>query len=392
MPSPLASVRALLSDSAGRAILVAFLANSVVFGSWVSRIPAIQVQAGLGEGALGLALLGLPLGAITAAVLAGRLVDLRGPGFFLIVGGVAAGVLAAGSALATSAAGLFAGVFAFGLANGATGVAMNVGAVVVEARLGRRVISACHGTFSVGAALGAAVGAGAAGAGLSPTVHMSAVAVVVAVAVVAARQGASELPAAGGGARPPVIALPRPPLVLLAVVAACVHAGESAMADWSAVYLTRGLGTSAAFAGLGYATFSIAMAAGRLFGDPVADRLGATALVRWGSALACLGLAVAVLSGQPGVALAGFACAGLGLSGAFPALLRAAGGARGVSAAVGVASVSGAAFVGGVMQPPLVGAVAEAQGLGWALGLIAALAALAAVLAPAAFRRLGSEG
>ena len=44
----------------------------------------------------------------------------------------------------------------------------------------------------------------------------------------------------------------------------------------SAVYLQDSLGTSAGFAAAGFAAFSVAMAAGRLFGDRLAARLGSS--------------------------------------------------------------------------------------------------------------------
>src|SRR5688572_31700778 len=56
------------------AVLGVFFTNGVVIGTWVVRIPAIQQRLGLGEGLLGLALLGAAVGALAAMPLVGALV------------------------------------------------------------------------------------------------------------------------------------------------------------------------------------------------------------------------------------------------------------------------------------------------------------------------------
>ena len=56
-------------------MLVVFLANGVVIGTWVVRIPAVQQRLGIGEGLLGVALLGAAVGALAAMPLVGALVS-----------------------------------------------------------------------------------------------------------------------------------------------------------------------------------------------------------------------------------------------------------------------------------------------------------------------------
>ena len=56
------------------AVLGVFFANGVVIGTWVVRIPAVQQKLGLGEGLLGVALLGAAVGALAAMPLVGALV------------------------------------------------------------------------------------------------------------------------------------------------------------------------------------------------------------------------------------------------------------------------------------------------------------------------------
>ena len=55
------------------AVAVIFLLNSVLFGTWAARIPAIRDRLDLSAGELGIALAFLPVGAIAAMPLTGGL-------------------------------------------------------------------------------------------------------------------------------------------------------------------------------------------------------------------------------------------------------------------------------------------------------------------------------
>ncbi len=55
------------------AVTAVFFLNGMVFVSWYSRMPSIQDRLDLGTGALGLALLGAPLGLLLAQPLTGAL-------------------------------------------------------------------------------------------------------------------------------------------------------------------------------------------------------------------------------------------------------------------------------------------------------------------------------
>ena len=385
----LAPARALLADPSGRAVAFAFVLNSVVFGSWVTRIPDVMARLGVGEGALGAALAGVPVGAVLAVALGGRVVDRAGPGRVLVASAVAYCAASVGLVGAPALPAFALCAVAFGVGNGLMDVATNAEAVAVEGRLGRRVIAACHAGYSLGAMGGAGIGALAAGAGVGPVVQQGAVAGALALVVVAARGLYLGLPHRAGGAPPPALAVPRPPLVGLAAVVALVLYGESAAADWSAAFL-RASGADAAAAGLGYAAFSATMAAGRLLGDGLADRVGGVAVVRGGLVLAAAGLGLAVATGAPGPGVLGFGLVGLGLSGVVPAAFGAAARTARLGPGVGLASVASAGYLGIVCQAPTVGAVGQAYGLRAGYGLVLAGLLAAAALAPWAFRRASS--
>src|ERR671924_590666 len=116
------------------AVTVVFALNGALFASIFSRLPAIQERAGVGDGALGLALLCAMLGLLVSQVGAGALVARVGSRHLVLVG--------------------------------LLDVSMNVHGLTVERGLQRPILSSLHASFSFGALGGAAVGGIVAGAGV----------------------------------------------------------------------------------------------------------------------------------------------------------------------------------------------------------------------------------
>ncbi len=158
-------------------------------------------------------------------------------------------------------------------------------------------------------------------------------------------------------------------IAALGLLALCSLLGEGAAGSWSAVYLRDNLGTSAAFAALGYAAFSVTMAVGRLTGDRLAARFGPGRLVSGCGVVAGLGLAAALISRSPALALVGFALFGAGLSSTFPQLLSTAGNIQTSRSGTGIARVAGAGYLGLLVGPVLIGSFAGLLGLRLALGI-----------------------
>ncbi len=362
------------------AVAAMFLVNGALLANWVARIPAVQQRLGLSAGALGIALLGMAIGALAAFPVTGLLIAHYGSR--RVTTGAALVYCAAVPlpGLAPNLPLLMVALIALGAGNGAMDVAMNAQGVAVEARYGRPIMSSSHGLWSVGGFAGALVGGAAAGAGIAPFPHLlGAAAVLVIAALVAAHWLLPVVADAHSGA--PAFARPTRALLGLGAVAFCSALGEGAMADWSAVYLHTSLATSAAFAAAGYAGFSLAMTVGRLSGDRLTHRFGPVVLVRVGGLLAAAGLGVALVVGRSVPAVAGFALVGAGLSLVAPLVYSRAGRTPGVSPAAALAAVATMGYTGFLLGPPIIGAVAQALSLRDALGLIVLLAVAIAVLA-----------
>jgi MFS family permease len=371
------------------AVAVLFALDGFVFGSWAARVPDVSSATGAGHTALGVALLCLSVGALACMQLTGALCARFGTGRVAALAGIAASVCAVLPGLATGVPSLCAGLLVFGAATGAVNVAANSVGVQVEARAGRPLLSGLHAAFSAGGLLGALVGGLASSlVGVAP--HLIAVGVL-GLAVMAwsgpvlvgadagARAAARvERPSAeDAGPRPTAV------LVVLGAVAGATAYGEGALSDWGALHLREQLHAAPALAAAGYAGFSSAMAVGRLAGGRLVAAVGERRLLVGGALVAAGGALTAVLTTSLPVALAGFVLVGLGLANVFPLAIARAGALGGPS---GVALSTTVGYTGLLGGPPVIGFLAQHAGLPTALGTVALMAVLAAVLV------LGIEG
>jgi MFS family permease len=380
-------------------VLAYFAALGLANGVWLARIPAIKESLHLTDGVLGLALLSAPAGLVVVVLFAGRIVHGVGSRRPTAIAGTCTTLVPIALGLARSLPALMAALFVFGLAGGMLDVAMNSQAVLVERATRRPLMTSFHACYSFGGLAGALLGGLFAWAGVSPAINFAIVsAPLAATAIVAGRwlvpdnggngvapPAAAAPAAAAARARPLPLRLNRllrswtPALVLMALLATCSLLAEGAADGWSAVYLRDNIGAPAGLAALAYAAFSVAMALGRLSGDRLGARFGASVLLRSCGLVAAAGLALGLLSRDAAGAIAGLAVFGAGLSCTFPLLLSAAGNAEPDQPAQGIARVAGFGYVGMLGGPVIIGGLATAVGLRWALTLPAVLALAIAV-------------
>jgi predicted MFS family arabinose efflux permease len=359
------------------AVTAVFFLNGMVFVSWYSRLPSIQDRLDIGTGALGLALLGAPLGLLLAQPLTGALAATVGSRRVVAAAPL---LLAAGivPALAVDTATLALATLVVGAANGALDVSMNVEGLAVERVGDKRIFNSLHAAFSFGALTGAAIGGLAASAGLEPLPHL---AIVVVVGAAAGRVASLGLPPVEAEPpRGPRFARPSRRLVALGAIAFCALLAEGAVFDWSGIFMRREAGAALGLAPAGLAAFNLAMGFGRLSADGVAERVGSVKLGSAGALIAAAGLGAALLLSTPAGSIAGFAVMGSGLAAVFPLALRAAGYDPAISGPA-VAAVSSVGYAGLLTGPPVIGMLAEGLGLTGALACVCGLLAVAAALA-----------
>lgn len=392
-------------------------------GVWLARIPAVKSQVHLSDGTLGVALFAVPVGLVLGAGLAERLVDRVGSALLCRICGVGSCVATMTPGLARSLPELMAALFACGVFGGTLDVAQNAQGVRVEAAYGRPVMTLMHAFYSLGAILGSLAGGGLAWAGVALLPSLAAVGVVGAfidgiagrwllpgkprpapIASVGlagpalADDGVGRDHAASSGSD---LAAPVPSdtgvtenspdarrrvrrLVLaLGVLGVCGLVGEGAAGDWSAVYLKDNLGSSAGFAALGFAAFSVTMTLGRAVGDRLIHRFGVVPVTRVCGLIATAGLALALAAPVPAIVIVGFTAFGAGLSIVVPQVFAAGGRADPLRPGSGLAKVVGLGYTGMAAGPAIIGLVANKIGLHLALLIPLALAAWIAIAAPA---------
>ncbi len=365
------------------AVLATFGINGLALSSWFPHIPAVQRELGLSDGTLGVALLGTAGGALVATTASGWVIARVGSRVTTRVAVLALCASLPLPGLAPDLTTLMLSLVLLGAANGILDVAMNTQAVAVEKRYRRPIMSVFHGVFSLGGLASSGLAVLIIANGVGTVAHLLVAGVVLGVAALIATRWLLPDEGSRADAHGPIFVRPSGPLVALGVVGFCVLLSEGAMADWSAVYLRNSLDTGAGYAAAGYAVFSSTMALGRLIGDRLTVNFGPATLVRAGGAVVAIGLGVALVLGQPGAALIGFACVGAGLSFMFPIVLSAAGRVRDVNPGLALAAVTSVGYTGFLAGPPLIGLAAEVTSLRIALGIVAALGALIIVLAPA---------
>jgi MFS family permease len=168
-------------------------------------------------------------------------------------------------------------------------------------------------------------------------------------------------------------------LVGLGALAFLILLIEGAMSDWSGVFLSSIGKAPPGIAAMGYAAFSIAMAAGRLIGDRIVHRFGGASVLQLGAALTALGLTLAIADPTPMTAMIGFALVGLGAANVIPLLFGAGGQVPGTPAGASVAMVATLGYAGFLSGPPLIGFLAELVGLRAALCVLPFSAAVVAI-------------
>ena len=374
------------------AVSVVFATNGLALASWLARVPEIQELLGLTPGQLGLLLLCLSVGAVTALPLAGIVVRRLGPARTVAVGGLAAGaaVVTAGLGAQTFALAAVTGLalVVFGVASGFWDVAMNVEGTEVEQRLGRTIMPRFHAAFSLGTVLGAVGGFAASAAALSVAVHLTVVGVVVAAVTLLASTRFLPVDAAAAGTAEEhgsaLLAWRERRTVLLGLLVLCAAFTEGVANDWLAVGLRDGYGVSGTVGVLGFALFVTAMTAGRLAGGPLLDRVGRVPVLAGCFALVIVGVLVVVFSPVLWLALVGALVWGVGASLGFPLGISAAADGGNAEARVSVVATIGyTAFLAG---PPLLGFLGDAVGVHPALLVVAVISVPGLLLVRAARR------
>lgn len=368
--------------SGRRAVAAVFAASGMLMATWFVRVPVIQLSLSMSDAMLGLALSAMSLGVIVAMPVVGGLASVARGRTLVVFGALLASAMLIASSLVSSVAGLLVCLIVYGLAYSCVDVGSNAHGLRVQATYGRSLMVGFHAWWSIGSLVGAGLGALSLAVRMSTAVHFALVSGGVAMAVLVA---ASRLRLAGTDDAPPVrrrpfLALPRGPLLPIAIAGFGIAIGESLGRSWSGVFLRDAVEMPTSQIGWGLVVLNVSMVAVRLIGDRVTDRLGASRTLAAGAWVAAFGVLLAAAIPAPATALLGFLLLGAGVGAGIP-LCFATAGRRATSAGQGIASVATLAYAAFLIGSPVVGTLNDWIGIRWSL-VVGALVLVAAAGRP----------
>lgn len=337
--------------------------------AWAPLIPFAQQRLHFNHADFGLLLLCSGLGAMLAMPATGKIVQRVGCrvpiGFALLL----LAVLLPSLSLWTSPLMMAITLFLFGTAAGSLGVALNIQAVVVEKNSLKSLMSGFHGMASLGGLAGVLTITALLALSISSVMSAFAVSLLLVIIVFLSvpyniKAVENTLLEASSKVKKSIRQrLPQPLIILIGIACFIIFMTEGAAMDWSGIYLTQQYGVNAAFAGLAYTFFAIAMTTGRFTGHYLIRYFGEKKLLTYSAICATLGLALVSIAPYWWLVLVGYTLVGTGCSNIVPIMFSRAGRQTVMPSAVALSCVSTMAYTGILFGPAFIGMVSELIGL-----------------------------
>ncbi|MGH1517226.1 MFS transporter [Chryseobacterium sp. JK1] len=377
--------------NAKRATQFIFLICGLGIASWAPMVPLAKDRLGLNEADLGLLLLSLGMGALVTMPLTGIFISKLGTRK-VIMGSVLFAALLLPCLLIISNIYLMAlALFAFGCSIGGIDVAMNAHGVQVQNSYGKPIMSSLHGLFSVGGLFGS-LGLGfLIKMGLNPIHAAITISVLLILLLIFQYRNLFNYSTEKGiimkfshvdeeKAVSSRFQWFNSSVLLLGLMCFIVFLSEGAMLDWSAIFLRDNKNIDPEFSGIGYASFSVAMAVMRLTGDSIVSKLSGKTVVIAGSILASLGIFILTFSPWLILSLTGFIFLGMGAANIVPVFFSVGGKIPGLSPTVTIPVITTMGYAGQLAGPALLGFIAHHFSLTIAFETIALLFIAVAVI------------
>jgi MFS family permease len=333
--------------------------HAFVYSTYVARLPDIRDEAGLSIAAMGLVMTVGNIAGLAAMLPSAAVIRRWGSKRVMVVSSVAYVLTLPVLGSSNSPAMLVAAVVAMMVTNALVDVAVAMQSATFSAGRHYPAMSRLSGLYSLGTVGGGVVASAIVAAGFDVSIHLTALAVALAAALVFVSPGllpTDERPTEhreGAGAPWIVIAV-------LGVASALAVPLDIVPGEWATFRVTDDLGGHESQAALAFVAFTIGMTSGRLAGDRATARLGPTRLLRGAVLLSTAGLVLAAAVPALAAVIAGCLLAGLGISVVSPLLTEAAGRTPGPAFT--------AMFVGnrlaGLLTPLAMGSLAGTPALG----------------------------
>ena len=367
------------------AVAAYFAVLGLVCATWGSSIDDMKQLLGLNDAQQGWLLFSGPVGNLVSFTFASALVTRLGSRRSLLLATsvylVAALGVAACFLLRAPVSLWCVAIAALGGTGNLFNISMNTQGGIVERKSGRTIMNSFHAMFSVMCLVAGLLALVASWLGIPPGWRL------VGVLVVAATAHLVFLPwlpkdndvakkEKGEGLRRPDTAL-----FLIGLAALVIMGCEGSINDWVGVFYHDSLAAPPSRVKWGFCAVCAMMTVGRLVTDGLINRFGAAKVLRVYCVFVAAGLGVALSSPYTGLeglrlhllATAGYAVAGYGISALVPILYSKANKTKSMPAASALTFVGSMGFLGYFMGPPMIGHVADATSLSFALGIFAVL-------------------
>lgn len=356
------------------AVSTFFFINGFLYANWTARLPELQRFFGLNNAQLGSVLFCIALGSMVAMPFAGWLGSKFGSDAIVKVTALLFCVSIPLVAISQNEWLIRLCFFFLGAASGSMDVTMNGQAVFVERLWGKVIFSSFHAVFSIGMAIGAAVGGVFSNFQIPLQTHLTILAVLGIFPIIWA---STKLIKDKPEVAEQVISeektdkfLALKTILPFGIIAFCCMTGEGSMVDWSAIFMNKVVGQSEVLSAWAFGTFGVAMTIGRVFGDYFTLKLGKQKLMLIDALLSMVGLGIALAFVSVWSTFIGFFLVGLGLSTIVPIVFSSAGNLKNISPSAGISMATSIGYTGFFIGPPTIGYLAEAFDLRVGLGFV----------------------
>ena len=339
--------------------------------AWAPLIPFAQQRLHFNHADFGLLLLCSGLGAMIAMPATGKLVQQIGCRVPIAIALILLSLLLPSLTICNNAWMMAVALFLFGTASGSLGVALNIQAVIVEKNSLKSLMSGFHGMCSLGGLTGALTVTALLAFHFSPLFSAITVSLLLIMIVCIAVPWGLRKIEQDTESDDDVQAihktwrqrLPHPFILMIGVACFIIFMTEGAAMDWSGIYLTQHYGLKAAFAGLAYTFFAIAMTIGRFSGHRLIQYFGESRLLNCSAVSAALGLLLVSMAPYWWLVLVGYTLVGFGCSNIVPILFSRVGRQTWMSKAAALSCASTVAYMGVLVGPAFIGIIGEWIGL-----------------------------
>ena len=359
-----------------------FAAVGFCFGNWATLIPYIKEKFDLNDAQLGLLLLSFPFGSTVANPISTIIIDKLGANrttfFFLIL----MAILYQTPIIAPTIPLVVIGLILTGICLANTNVAMNTAVAAIENHENRQIMATCHGMFSLGGMVGAAVASMSLGFDIQPEIHMPFISLSVVILAFCIKSTIFSIHEEKLEQEPKTkFTMPNRILLGMIAISLCTNITEGTMADWAAVYMKDVVHASNARIGWGFTAYAFFMAAGRFLGDAIIPRFGMKNVLIYGGFVSATGLLLSISMPNSVCTIIGFAMVGAGVSCGAPILYGSAARMPNMAKGAGLATMNTFSITGFLAGPAIIGFISKVFSLPFAFLLVAFLGVLWAFLA-----------